>query len=733
MEATPGRQAPDIPVGRGPIDVGERATYLDDYAQVLGHCAHTFCAAATAALGRTRPHRLFRKVVIHEDRSSDFSVDSATHGCPQAEDPLTPVVGLSNGPSLSLRPFTDGDNAAAAGLAVAPVERDSLANFFPALRLLTILAAALEGAASVLLAEPYFATAAVSTAVFAVGVTVAGYQSRAGRPVRARVVLAISLTIFGAIGSYLLPGVGEATALLPVLSVILVLPYLSRKASVPIVAAAVGLAATILVLDPLAHQRPAIPGLAGTIFTDSILIGALILVLAGLTDFATAARNSLRTMRELTERQLRVTSARLSIVAALRLLHSLPTPEETAAGIAAALGDLPLVDIALVLELTDDGLMVLATAGRKPDLIHYSGPVPPSRAAYVLDRSRYGAWGELWADRPELGPEDKRLTQPGTEGQSFAPILWEGHIVGLIAIATANPDEAMHLVADLPSISEAAAVASAILAPALFARRHLSSTRVRIADIIASGAFHPVFQPIVDLRTGLTVGFEALTRFATGDEPAEIFADATRVGLGAQLEAATLTAAVRDAARLPANGWLSLNVSPIFLAECAQLTAILTHRTRPIILEITEHDIVDDYAPLHAAMRAMGPDVRLAVDDAGAGVANFEHLVNLRPDLVKIDAGLIRGVNADVSRQALIVGLVHFAAVSGALVLAEGIETQAEEETVQRLGVTLGQGFLLARPAPIEEWALATHPIQPTVSLAKVIPIVRPARLNSAG
>jgi EAL domain-containing protein (putative c-di-GMP-specific phosphodiesterase class I) len=193
---------------------------------------------------------------------------------------------------------------------------------------------------------------------------------------------------------------------------------------------------------------------------------------------------------------------------------------------------------------------------------------------------------------------------------------------------------------------------------------------------------------------------------------------------------ATLTAAVRDAARLPANGWLSLNVSPIFLAECAQLTAILTHRTRPIILEITEHDIVDDYAPLHAAMRAMGPDVRLAVDDAGAGVANFEHLVNLRPDLVKIDAGLIRGVNADVSRQALIVGLVHFAAVSGALVLAEGIETQGEEETVQRLGVTLGQGFRLARPAPIEEWAHAMHPIKPTASLAKVIPIVRPAQPN---
>ena len=71
---------------------------------------------------------------------------------------------------------------------------------------------------------------------------------------------------------------------------------------------------------------------------------------------------------------------------------------------------------------------------------------------------------------------------------------------------------------------------------------------------------------------------------------------------------------------------------------------------------------------------------------------------------MKIDAGLIRGVNADVSRQALIVGFVHFAAVSGALVLAEGIETAAERQTVQRLGVTLAQGYYLAAPAPVAAW-----------------------------
>jgi len=234
-------------------------------------------------------------------------------------------------------------------------------------------------------------------------------------------------------------------------------------------------------------------------------------------------------------------------------------------------------------------------------------------------------------------------------------------------------------------------------------RRHQPIFLVAAAS--AADAFQIVFQPIVDLATGVTVGFEALTRFANGDPPDQVFADAALAGLGGDLEAATLTAAIRDAARLPTDAWLALNISPTFLGQSATLVSILAQRTRPITIEITEHEVINDYGPIHSAMAALGPDIRLAVDDAGAGVANFQHLAELRPALVKIDRGLISGVNANLSRQAVVVGLVHFAAVSGAFVLAEGIETQAELETVQRLGVTLGQGYHLGRPAPVESWS----------------------------
>ena len=605
------------------------------------------------------------------------------------------------------------------------LEADRLGRFFPALLTLTVLAGGLEAVAALILRQPAFATAAGTTALFAIGVTVAGYQVRIGRPVGARLALAISLTAFGAVGAYLIPGVGDATALLPVLSVILVLPHVPRKALPLAIGLAVAAAVGTLILDETAAQAAAIPGLAGVIFRDGILVGVLILVLAGLADSAMAARDSLRNLEEAAQRQLQATTSRLSIMAALRVLHALPTPEATAKHIATALASLPRAGLALVLEATDDGLSLLAAAGEGMEAADLGKTLSPDRAAYLLERSRGGPWAERWADRPERAPGEEDVAYLGIEAQAYAPIHAGDRVVGLVVIATMDADQAVHLVADLPSVGEAAAVAGTILAPGLLARRQLRLAKLRIAETIASGAFRPVFQPIIDLGTGLTVGFEVLTRFASGDAPDVVFADAAKVGLGPELEAATLAAGIRDAVRLPSEAWLSLNVSPGFLGDPTRLLALLAHRTRPITLEITEHDLVDDYAPIHAAMRILGPDVRLAVDDAGAGVANFRHLVELRPAVVKIDAGLIRGVNADVSRQALVVGLVHFAAASGAIVLAEGIETEAEQETVERLGVSLGQGYRLGRPAPVDTWArLPAGGLRPPLP-GNVVPIRR--------
>lgn len=241
-------------------------------------------------------------------------------------------------------------------------------------------------------------------------------------------------------------------------------------------------------------------------------------------------------------------------------------------------------------------------------------------------------------------------------------------------------------------------------APAMALAHRLAAARDRIETLIGERAFGPIFQPVVDLSTGATVGYEALTRFADGARPDEVFAAALECGLGIELETATLAAAIEGARRLPRRTWLSLNVSPSLLADVETLDAVLGLRARPIVLEITEHEPIDAYGPLRDAVLRLGPGIRVAVDDAGAGVANFHHLVELRPDFVKIDSDLVRGVEADVGRQAVVAGILHFAAAAGCQVIAEGIETDAELATVTELGVTLGQGYLLGRPAPVETW-----------------------------
>ncbi len=232
----------------------------------------------------------------------------------------------------------------------------------------------------------------------------------------------------------------------------------------------------------------------------------------------------------------------------------------------------------------------------------------------------------------------------------------------------------------------------------------VSLVRSRISEVLREAAFHPVFQPVVDLVTGERVGYEALTRFTDGTAPDITFADARSAGLEAELELATLGAAIEAARTLPRDAWLSLNVSPALLAGSRRLARSLGEADRPVVLEVTEHVAVEDYATLRAAVKRLRPPVRVAVDDAGSGVANFGHIVELRPAFVKLDIGLVRGIDADLTRQALIVGLLHFASESASQTIAEGVETEAELATLRRLGVPFAQGYLLARPAPAETW-----------------------------
>ncbi len=236
-------------------------------------------------------------------------------------------------------------------------------------------------------------------------------------------------------------------------------------------------------------------------------------------------------------------------------------------------------------------------------------------------------------------------------------------------------------------------------------------TRNRIAASLAADGPEIVFQPIVDLSTRAVVGAEALSRFTSDPyrAPDVWFREAAEVGLGIELELAAICTATAGLVDLPAPMYLSVNASPrVAMAPIVQRHLESVDLTR-LVLELTEHDDVEDYDTLQASLaplRAAG--LRLAVDDTGSGYSSLRHILNLEPDIIKLDRELTRGIDTDPARRALASALITFRDDIGSTVVAEGIETEAELNTLCELGLLFGQGYFLGRPAPLSELQHAT-------------------------
>jgi EAL domain-containing protein (putative c-di-GMP-specific phosphodiesterase class I)/DNA-binding response OmpR family regulator len=331
-------------------------------------------------------------------------------------------------------------------------------------------------------------------------------------------------------------------------------------------------------------------------------------------------------------------------------------------------------------------------------------------------RERIGkrAWVGPWS--PALGSVLRRLPSETPTAMAILPMSSSQGRLGAIVALTSMHDGIDYLTARLPVLTSFGAVASALLAPGILERQRHGATRAEIEAVLIDRTFRPVFQPVVELSTSSVIGYEALTRFDDGTRPDRRFADAAAVGLEVELEAVTITAALGAAAALPADRWLSLNVSPEFLLDPVRPREVLARRgDRSIVLEITEHVAIEDYSRFRAAVETLGPSVGFAVDDAGAGYASFRHILELRPDYVKLDIGLVREIDQDDVRQALVAGIVYFAERTRCRLIAEGVETPGERDRLQRLGVEFGQGFLLARPAPAEDFATTAPAAGPPV------------------
>lgn len=227
-----------------------------------------------------------------------------------------------------------------------------------------------------------------------------------------------------------------------------------------------------------------------------------------------------------------------------------------------------------------------------------------------------------------------------------------------------------------------------------------------LIDAIQQQQIHIVYQPIVDLQRSSVqkvVGLEALARFPNGS-PIEWFAAASTKGIRLEFELAAIKAAIASFEGTPSSLFLALNASLETLVSPQLAEALDGISPDRVVLELSEDSVVDNYerTKVHLdQLKAKG--YRLAVDDLAKGRIDLWHLVRIRPSIVKFDISLVRDIDLEPSKRALVNGLKWLADMLKSRIVAEGIERSEELEMLKRLGVHYGQGNLLARPAPLSD------------------------------
>lgn len=233
----------------------------------------------------------------------------------------------------------------------------------------------------------------------------------------------------------------------------------------------------------------------------------------------------------------------------------------------------------------------------------------------------------------------------------------------------------------------------------------------RLREIVVAERIRTLIHPVFELDTMRVVGYEALARGPEGSEfeyPDKLFAVAYDADLVMRLERVCRKKAFEAVASMARGRLLFLNVEPDSVSDPqlrdALSTEVLTDAAidpSTVVLELTERAAIADFTQFRATLdyvRALGFGV--AVDDAGAGYGSLQCLAEVQPEWLKVDISLVRGCDTDGVRATLIESLVAFSERVGAKLIAEGIETESELETLREMGVKYGQGYLLSTPAP---------------------------------
>jgi diguanylate cyclase (GGDEF)-like protein len=234
---------------------------------------------------------------------------------------------------------------------------------------------------------------------------------------------------------------------------------------------------------------------------------------------------------------------------------------------------------------------------------------------------------------------------------------------------------------------------------------------LELQNIIAHKQIEAVFQPIVSLTEGTVLGYEALSRGPQNSSlhrPDSLFQAAAEFNLVWELEYLCRTKALEKAQEVISNNLIFINVDPKIFYDSRfqkgytkELIAQLSADVGNVIFEITEKTAIEDYTNFRKALdNYKSQGYKIAIDDTGSGYSGLRLLAQSYPHFIKVDMELIRGIDKDNVKQAMLKALYDFSLVTNSQIIAEGIETANELATLINLGIPYGQGYFLRKPSP---------------------------------
>lgn len=370
-----------------------------------------------------------------------------------------------------------------------------------------------------------------------------------------------------------------------------------------------------------------------------------------------------------------------------------------------------------VVEILDgEDLVYWAASGTAHAQVGLRMPAAGSLSGLCIARNRV-----LRCDDSE---EDARVNRDacrrvGLRSMLVTPLLYEGWPFAVLKVLSPHPGA--YRDSDTQVMGMMATLVGAVLGHAIeysdllneyrgrveadrMVERHRDDLVGGIESLIRDRQLNIVFQPMVSLSDGRIFAVEALSRFPEGTPSPDVwFVQAAEVGLGLMLELEAARVALARLADVPQPYRLSINASPETIVTGAFEALLSAYDMARLIVEITEHTTVPDYDRLRACLRGLqSRGVLVAIDDAGAGFASLRHILQLSPDIIKLDISLTRGIDIDTRRQTMVAAIQTFASGTNATIVVEGVENENELDTLTGLGIEYGQGFHLGRPGPLE-------------------------------